>query len=874
MATRSFVSFFLLALAFLGASALNPGNCEASCNQNGLISQCKQLSACNQSYYGFLQTFNNDSAAAACYGQETLCVSANAPNNSQALALYQAITSCYFSCSFSSPSFTNGYALIYMGNPQGRNVAYNCGLLGCSYTNLYSAAIGTMALQLSESSGTLLVDATLNNIQDQFNGFVGSPGTATGAVPLVANFRGPAVWGSDSGNTETTPILFSVQFPTCGTGINLVSCNHLRGLVYNLSPVQINYLLTKQVFVDIETNDRYSGSWEVRGLVQFPPSTGFALLGAGQNVSFTGAPFGTAVFSLQNYNSLFYDVTLQSALDPNNANVVTISAPVPLSNLSAASAPENYQITLPLQFKCYSYAVGSSVSNAAPCHGRGVVSGLSPSLVKYLTSGQAYVTVSSSGAQKLQGFIAGLTDVVSCSAAYLSYQNTVIWPLDIAATTTATPPTKQVYFAKTVGTASIKTSNNQLFYAITLENYNDPIGVAFDFVNIFNGQNYFSLSSNWSTLTNAITGKVLVSSTTLQALGANQVKIVLRPVNTNFSGTGYSAPNVNSVVQGNIVSDFFGSSVLLANNEVRYTSPAPTNFPLTDIGTSNNRMNDIRQIPQVPGAISSALFVLADSNRLLYHITFTGLSSKISRAAIKGPVNSEQYAPSVGGNDAVYVIPTGSVSDTSGTLEGSWIFDGPIGNNGTTLSGLAAGLYYVEIETLNNNQGEIRGTILFSYPTATAMVGNAGITTGLCYLPTNDTCAVLLQQCYQDLSGQGCGSQLNAYSNFMNNGWCKPSGPFNCGADLAPSWNATSRALFTAAINCGYFYQCSTAHGLTDGEIAAAVILSIFGFIVIVALCICAKRSNPGQAESGKSAGGKSTSVELDAPTTHSDSTV
>ena len=106
----------------------------------------------------------------------------------------------------------------------------------------------------------------------------------------------------------------------------------------------------------------------------------------------------------------------------------------------------------------------------------------------------------------------------------------------------------------------------------------------------------------------------------------------------------------------------------------------------------------------MPGASSgtgSGTLTLNANNTVTYNITFANLSSGINNAHIHGP-----SAPP-GTPAGVLVALNFTAGQTSGTLSGT-----TAALSGAGLSSFLAGNTYVNIHTVNNPGGEIRGQIL------------------------------------------------------------------------------------------------------------------------------------------------------------------
>ncbi len=84
-------------------------------------------------------------------------------------------------------------------------------------------------------------------------------------------------------------------------------------------------------------------------------------------------------------------------------------------------------------------------------------------------------------------------------------------------------------------------------------------------------------------------------------------------------------------------------------------------------------------------------------NQLLFNVTYSGLTSAASAAHIHGRADTSQFAG--------VLMPLPTPSGTAGVISGLLTLDNP------TLSAIVDGLSYVNIHTLNNQGGEIRGQI-------------------------------------------------------------------------------------------------------------------------------------------------------------------
>jgi hypothetical protein len=109
-------------------------------------------------------------------------------------------------------------------------------------------------------------------------------------------------------------------------------------------------------------------------------------------------------------------------------------------------------------------------------------------------------------------------------------------------------------------------------------------------------------------------------------------------------------------------------------------------------------MNGASEVPpvSVPAANATASLTFVGS-RLFYTVTYSGLSSAGTVAHIHGPAD-----PTI---SAGVLIPLTSPTGTSGTITGSAIL------TPQNLAYLLAGQTYMNIHTINNPGGEIRGQI-------------------------------------------------------------------------------------------------------------------------------------------------------------------
>ncbi len=108
-------------------------------------------------------------------------------------------------------------------------------------------------------------------------------------------------------------------------------------------------------------------------------------------------------------------------------------------------------------------------------------------------------------------------------------------------------------------------------------------------------------------------------------------------------------------------------------------------------------MNGASEVPAVPGngtATASLTFV---GSRLFYTVTYSGLSSPATAMHIHGPAD-----PTI---SAGVILPLTSPTGTNGTVSGSAIL------TPQNLAYLLAGQTYMNIHTINNGGGEIRGQI-------------------------------------------------------------------------------------------------------------------------------------------------------------------
>jgi uncharacterized protein (TIGR03118 family) len=108
-------------------------------------------------------------------------------------------------------------------------------------------------------------------------------------------------------------------------------------------------------------------------------------------------------------------------------------------------------------------------------------------------------------------------------------------------------------------------------------------------------------------------------------------------------------------------------------------------------------MNGASEVPAVPGngtATASLTFV---GSRLFYTVNYSGLSSPGTAMHIHGPAD-----PTIG---AGVLVPLNAPSGTNGTVSGS------VTLNPQNLAYLLAGQTYLNIHTVNNGGGEIRGQI-------------------------------------------------------------------------------------------------------------------------------------------------------------------
>jgi hypothetical protein len=108
-------------------------------------------------------------------------------------------------------------------------------------------------------------------------------------------------------------------------------------------------------------------------------------------------------------------------------------------------------------------------------------------------------------------------------------------------------------------------------------------------------------------------------------------------------------------------------------------------------------MNGASEVPPVQtAATGSALFTLVGSE-MFYTVSFSGLTGPATGGHIHGPADST--------NNATVIIPFNPPATNSGTFSGS------VSLNPTNLAYLLAGQTYINIHTVTNGGGEIRGQI-------------------------------------------------------------------------------------------------------------------------------------------------------------------
>jgi hypothetical protein len=125
-----------------------------------------------------------------------------------------------------------------------------------------------------------------------------------------------------------------------------------------------------------------------------------------------------------------------------------------------------------------------------------------------------------------------------------------------------------------------------------------------------------------------------------------------------------------------------------------------------DTTISNNNIN-LTSSQVVPAATSSAtgraeISLNFKTNLFNYKITWNGLSSAVTSIHIHGIADVGQPA-------AIVQNITGFSTATSGSYSGSL----PVDNVVVKEDVLISGRYYVDIHTVNNPQGEIRGQLTF-----------------------------------------------------------------------------------------------------------------------------------------------------------------
>jgi uncharacterized protein (TIGR03118 family) len=108
-------------------------------------------------------------------------------------------------------------------------------------------------------------------------------------------------------------------------------------------------------------------------------------------------------------------------------------------------------------------------------------------------------------------------------------------------------------------------------------------------------------------------------------------------------------------------------------------------------------MNGASEVPAVPGNGTATGSLTLIGSRLFYTISYSGLGSGATAAHIHGPAD-----PTIG---AGVLVPLATPSGTNGTISGSVIL------TPQNLAYLLAGQTYLNIHTVNNFGGEIRGQI-------------------------------------------------------------------------------------------------------------------------------------------------------------------
>lgn len=124
-------------------------------------------------------------------------------------------------------------------------------------------------------------------------------------------------------------------------------------------------------------------------------------------------------------------------------------------------------------------------------------------------------------------------------------------------------------------------------------------------------------------------------------------------------------------------------------------------------------LNTAQAVPAPIGAmtgIGSGTLILNANDTVTYNITFSGLTSGVNNAHIHGP-----NAP-VGTSAGVLAALSFTAGQMAGTLSGTTVALSAAGK-----ASMLSGLTYVNIHTVNNGSGEIRGQIIPVVPEPSTM---------------------------------------------------------------------------------------------------------------------------------------------------------
>jgi hypothetical protein len=109
-------------------------------------------------------------------------------------------------------------------------------------------------------------------------------------------------------------------------------------------------------------------------------------------------------------------------------------------------------------------------------------------------------------------------------------------------------------------------------------------------------------------------------------------------------------------------------------------------------------LNGASEVPPVPTAASASGSLTLVGNQLYYDITYSGLQGGATAAHIHGPADLTNSAP--------VLVPLKSPTGAAGNISGTVALDS------TELGYLLAGMTYINIHSVSNALGEIRGQIL------------------------------------------------------------------------------------------------------------------------------------------------------------------